>query len=551
MLSRWILSNAFGGCGAKCLLNRTLVVINIKNYSAVVPTVQTKQGLLAGSIRRNIDGGEYFAFTGVPFAEQPIGKLRFKEPQPLKPWQGVKNVTEESNSSAQCDLSANLLEGGDDCLYINIATNSLTGKRPVMVWIHGGAFKRSSNTYKKYSPDYLLKKDVVIVSVNYRLGVLGFLNMEHEECAGNQGLKDQVAALKWVQDNIEAFGGDSKNVTLFGESAGAASIHGLCIAPQAKGLFHKAIAQSGVISNPWAHIQSNKEHGYSLAKELGKDCSKPLEAIEFLRTVSAVKLVETYEIIHKRESSKLLLTLVPTSDVKNSDPILPQSVEEMSKKGIDVPFLVGYNSHEGILSFLGDYSNFIKEIEDDFESIISDYLKISDPKRVANIAKVVREFYFGKDKITDKKINELVQLFGDMLFVNDIHKVVENQMEKTTPTYLYRYSYRSDFPGMKERFNSKIEGTCHSDELGCLFFSELRREKLQEGTRDRITMERMTTMWTNFAKTSDPTPTIDDLITTKWLPVEKDKKNYLEINDNLTSGVNPDDNMRQMWRVLL
>ncbi|XP_014218898.1 esterase E4 isoform X2 [Copidosoma floridanum] len=522
-----------------------------KRFAMSEVLVDVKKGKLRGTVRENIDGGTYYSFRGIPFAEPPVGELRFKEPQPLQPWNGILDALEESKKSAQYDAIADLTEGGDDCLYLDVATNSLTEKRPVMVWIHGGGFKSSSNTYKKYSPDYLLKKNIVFVALNYRLGILGFLNMDHEECSGNQGLKDQIAGLAWVKENIEAFGGDSDNITVFGESAGGASVHALCLSPLARGLFQKAIIQSGAVSNPWAHISSNKDVGFSVAKALGKNCTSTLETILFLRTVPVVKLVETYETIHKGELQNLIMHLVPTLDTKSKNPCLPYPIGEMEKTGINVPLIIGYNSHEGIIRFFGDTSSFFEDLNQDFGKFLVDNLRLSDSKVVLSHAQSIREFYFGKSEINESKINEAVQFFGDLSFVANIHAVVHIQMQKAVPTYFYKFSYRPNFPGIKERMGIKIEGTCHADELGCLFFSELRRKKFDQGTRDRKAMERLTTMWTNFAKTSDPTPEINELIPTKWSPLEKNKKNYLEINDDLTSLENPDDKMWKLWKPLL
>ncbi|KAJ8664688.1 hypothetical protein QAD02_006350 [Eretmocerus hayati] len=512
--------------------------------------VETKQGRLKGTIRQNIDGGEYFSFRGVPYAEPPIGDLRFREPHPPRSWNGIRDALEDSKMCAQYEVMSKVGEGGDDCLYLDIATESITEKWPVMVWIHGGAFKKSSNTYKKYSPEYLIKKKIVFVGINYRLGVLGFLNMRHKDCSGNMGLKDQVAALKWVQENIQNFGGDPNNVTIFGESAGGASVHSLCISPKAKGLFHKAIIQSGVLSNPWAHISTNRIFGHLLAQILGRESSKSTDVIEFLKTIPPLDLVKSYEDTNPLESINLVLHLVPSLELNSSDPILPGTVLELEKNGIDVPVMIGYNSHEGILRFVGQKLDFIKEINDDLEVTISDHLRIYDPVKLKEITAAVRKFYFGDDEIDESKIDELVQFFGDLLFVNDIHRVVDYQMLKNSPTYFYKFSYSPDFPGIKQRFNVDIKGTCHGDELGCLFYSEMRRGRLEEGTRDRITMERMTTMWTNFAKFGNPTPTVDDLITTKWLPVGRNEKNFLEINDTLTAGKNPDEKMYKMWKSL-
>lgn len=137
---------------------------------------------------------------------------------------------------------------------------------------------------------------------------------------------------------------------------------------------------------------------------------------------------------------------------------MPKPIDEIVKDGIDVPLLIGYNSHEGILRFLGSTSDLIKEINDNFETAIAETLRRGIDEKVATISKVIREFYFGKDEINENKINELVQLYGDMLFVNNILEVADIQMRKKTPTYLYKFSYQPNFPGMKDRSNSKIEG---------------------------------------------------------------------------------------------
>ncbi|KAK0169506.1 hypothetical protein PV327_011530 [Microctonus hyperodae] len=173
-----------------------------------------------------------------------------------------------------------------------------------MVWIHGGGFVMGSGDDDIFGPDYLIENDVVLVTINYRLGILGFLNVEDEEAPGNQGLKDQVEALKWIQQNIAQFGGDPNNVTIFGESAGAASVHYLTLSPLAQGLFHKAIIQSGVALNPWASSPKPlMESVEKLAAVLEKDISNVKEFVNYLRTLDAHCLVEAVE---KIRTSKVL-----------------------------------------------------------------------------------------------------------------------------------------------------------------------------------------------------------------------------------------------------
>ena len=148
-----------------------------------------------------------------------------------------------------------------------------------------------------------------------------------------------------------------------------------------------------------------------------------------------------------------------TPDSNSSDPIFPQSINKNVTNGIDVPVIIGYNSHEGILRLFGcNISDLVKELNDNFETVIAEYLRIRDIEKASKIAKPVREFYFGKDQINENKIDEIVQFFGDLLFVNNIQDVSDIQMQKTSSTFLYKFSYRPDFPTVKDRFNINIEG---------------------------------------------------------------------------------------------
>ncbi|KAL7297612.1 hypothetical protein TKK_0009285 [Trichogramma kaykai] len=526
----------------------------MESKRALTVIVKTEDGKIKGHVLDNVDKDvEYFSLRGTPYAEPPIDDLRFRDPIPKEKWTVyVRDIVEESNMSLQYEPLIDKVEGKEDCLYLDIATSEMPNcNKPVMVWIHGGGFKKSSNTPKKYGPDYLIKRDIVFVSINYRLGLMGFLNMDHEECSGNMGLKDQILALKWIQQNIQYFGGDSNNVTIFGESAGGASVHALCLSPEAKGLFHKAIIQSGAVTNPWAHIKSNKKWGYALAKSFGVKCDTDLDVIKKLKELPAEDLVKKYEDLCKNELEKVQLSLVPTQDAKSKNPVLPEPIRELAKKGIDVPLIIGYNSHEGIIRFLGNTSKVYQELDKNFNEVVASYLRIDDYEKLAKYMEPIKKHYFGDEKITEAKVDEAVQFFGDMLFVMDVIGVATIQQHKDVPTYLYKFSYRPNFPGVKDRFGVKIEGTCHGDELGCLFHAEARRERIPEGTRDRTSMERMTTMWTNFAKFGNPTPEKNELLNESWLPVTKEKLNCLNISDELICSENSDLRTYEIWKPLL
>lgn len=217
-----------------------------------VTQVKTRDGLLSGRVDEDVH-----LWRGIPYAAPPVGSLRWRAPQPVTPWSGVRLADRFSAASWQNGESCQALGGGDpgqfseDCLYLNVWSPAERSEPlPVMVWLHGGGFTLGAGGLPPYHGKALARRGVVVVTINYRLGHLGFfahpaLDGEEGERLYNFGLLDQIAALRWVQENIAAFGGNRDNVTLFGESAGARSVLSLMASPKAKGLFHKAAIQSG------------------------------------------------------------------------------------------------------------------------------------------------------------------------------------------------------------------------------------------------------------------------------------------------------------------
>ncbi|XP_042858614.1 putative inactive carboxylesterase 4 isoform X2 [Penaeus japonicus] len=222
------------------------------------PTVEVllRQGVILGAQEEAGNGRIFYSFKTIPFAEPPVGNLRFKDPVPSGPWPGVRNGSIETPKCPQ--LTNSTVEGQEDCLYLSVYTpRPYRSNLPVMVWIHGGGF---TNGYAEFlSPLPLLTKDVVLVVIQYRLATLGFLSTGDSELPGNLGLKDQRMALLWIQDNIHDLGGDPGKVTIFGESAGGASVHFHVLSPMSSGLFKRAIMQSGTTLCPWAIREDHKQ----------------------------------------------------------------------------------------------------------------------------------------------------------------------------------------------------------------------------------------------------------------------------------------------------
>ena len=268
------------------------VIVYAAPTSSIGSTVQLQEGLIQGSPR---DANGILAFKGIPYAQPPVGDLRWRSPRPATPWQGAINATQFGYTCWTSDLTEEpaFTPLSEDCLTLNIWTGAVssTEKRPVMVWIYGGGFQFGGTATPVYNGENFAKLGVVLVTVNYRLGVFGFL--AHPELdlegsfSGNFGLQDQLFALKWVRANIAAFGGDPEDITLFGESAGAMSMGLLMSSPLAAGLFQKTILESG------AYLDS--EHGdlptFIEARERGVayQLSFGATSIDELRALPAAK----------------------------------------------------------------------------------------------------------------------------------------------------------------------------------------------------------------------------------------------------------------------
>jgi para-nitrobenzyl esterase len=259
------------------------------------PQVSTKYGIVEGKEEKELN-----VFKGIPYAKPPIGELRWCAPQASESWAGTKSCAEFSAVCAQesfpevIDMKLMDVPGpqSEDCLYLNVWSHpSESEKRPVMFWIHGGGLGFGAASQPIYDGQHLARKGVVVVTINYRMGALGFLHLDTVTegaipATGNEGFLDQIAALEWVRDNIAGFGGDPDNVTIFGESSGGWSVTVLMAMPKAKGLFHKAIAQSGV-----ANAALPLEHAADLGKEFLSDVATDPTDADSLRAIPADKVL--------------------------------------------------------------------------------------------------------------------------------------------------------------------------------------------------------------------------------------------------------------------
>ncbi|KAJ8682866.1 hypothetical protein QAD02_018658 [Eretmocerus hayati] len=490
------------------------------------PIVETCCGKVRGYVERNILGQDYYAFKGIPYAKPPVGELRFQDPVPAEPWDGIRDAKKFSQMCTQTDFFTKESIGSDDCLYLNVYAKHLEphSKKPVMVWIHGGGFVNGDGSDETHGPDYLVRKDIVLVTINYRLGILGFLNLEDEVAPGNQGLKDQVLALQWVRDNIDNFGGNPDNVTIFGESAGGASVHYLAISPLAKGLFHKVISQSGVVFNPWTSIIDNpKRFAYRVCEIMGKKTENHQEIIDFFRNADGHALIKAQDkVLTLHEKVQFMFPFGPGIDAKSKNPFMPIHPVEAAQNGVEMPLLIGFTSREGIL-FYELWRNELPLFHQDFKSCIHPKV-IELWKKYNKTTDDLRQFYFENSQIDEDNQAIIADFLGDIYFVDGIQRAIKVQLEKKlSPTYVYQYTYDRTPSPAKVILNSSLKGAAHADELQHLFRMKMIErfsvQPLREGTESFKLMEQIVDLWVNFAQTGNPTPPDSESASFEWQPV--------------------------------
>lgn len=428
-----------------------------------------------------------------------------------------------------------------------------------MVLIHGGAFYFGSSNSGVYGADYLVEQGVVLVTINYRLGPQGFLSLENEEVPGNAGLKDQVMALRWVQQNIKQFGGDPDNVTIFGQSSGSASVQYHMLSPMSKGLFHRAIAQSGSCLNSWAFTNSSRRMAFRLGEKLGIKTENPQELLNHLRSVDTKDLTKaSHEVLVPEEKPMAFgFPFLPTIDSESAGEVfLPASPRQLLDSGNlnTVPMIAGVTSHEGILALnlLNDHADALDILEKEFERAVpADLARYSN--NTQKISNMIKKFYFADQHVSEETLLQFVNMITDEWFMKDINAAVKKiAAVSTSPVYYYEFSFDGPFGIIKRLLGAeKLPGAAHADDLGYLF-QMLLTSRIILGPSDPaiLTQSRMVKLWTNFAKSGNPTPAEDPLLNVTWAPYTAEKPAYLNIDKELSLQYDLNKHRLQFWEDL-
>jgi para-nitrobenzyl esterase len=442
------------------------------------PQVTIPQGTLAGTT----DGG-ISVFKDIPFAAPPIGDLRWRAPQPAANWSGVRDASKFGPICMQAPrpegMAYEKLPESEDCLSLNIwSPNTTPGtKLPVMVWIYGGAFRGGGSANTIYDGMELAQHGVIVVTINYRLGWFGFLDLptlaaEHpDEPHGNYGLLDQIAALKWVQANIASFGGDPANVTIFGESAGGMSVNDLMVSPLARGLFVKAISESGLglIHTPTREEAQVAAADFTAKTHAGSDPAK-------LRALSAASIV-------RAEKENVENGTTPMVD----GAVLPDQVSRLFAQGkiANAIYMAGSNSNESTL---------MKYIDMTKDSLL---------KPLGDRLAAVRALYDADGKIDNDEF--VRQFFSDALFASGAQGFAHYAAKTGGKSYVYHFRYIAD------ALRGRDPGVGHGGEIVYVFglhgISKTPRGAMLASfatDKDKAMIAQVQDYWTNFAKTGDP-----------------------------------------------
>ena len=486
------------------------------------------------------------AFRGIPYAAPPVGELRWRPPQPAAGWDGVRDASESGPICIQ-NGGRNVAQD-EDCLFLNVwAPRETSEPRPVLFWIHGGGYTGGSGSTALYDGTRLAADGAVVVTINYRLNVFGFLShpaLSAESphgASGNYGLLDVVAALEWVRDNAAAFGGDPGRVTIFGESAGGGAVMSVMLIPAAEGLFHGAIAQSNWI-NGWDRPLAAPARGWEAAEEQGLRVAAALgiaeDADDPLTAMRAASAADVLAASNADAGSPFLRTgnvWAPNVDGR----VIPDDPLALYRAGRQhaVPLVTGLNGNEGSLMTRG------MEIAD--AAAFEDHVRSVYPARAGEL---LAHYDASSPAAAQAAIDKLIH---DLYFAGPVRAHAESQAAAGAPTWLYHFTHVPPTPWGAEL------GSHHAAELVYVFGTLTRREEGGERPlgltpvgdytdTDTALSAAMRAYWVQFAATGDPNR--KDL--PAWPAFDPRTDRHLELGPAIAPGTAVDTEGAALWRAL-
>uniref|UniRef100_A0A3B3ZF13 Carboxylic ester hydrolase n=1 Tax=Periophthalmus magnuspinnatus TaxID=409849 RepID=A0A3B3ZF13_9GOBI len=516
--------------------------------------VYTEGGMVEGQnirlgYRRHMD-----VFKGIPFGDIPG---RFEKPKPHPGWDGVLKAKEYKPRCLQLNLIMTDTRGSEDCLYLNIWVphrEAVSTNLPVMVWLYGGAFLWGGSMGANFLDNYLYdgqeiadRGDVIVVTLGYRVGALGFLSTGESDLPGNYGLWDQQAAIAWVHRNIRSFGGDPNNITLFGESAGGASVSFQTLTPHNKGMIRRAISQSGVALCPWGVIKNPRRIAEEVALKV--DCPTDSRMATCLKMTDPVRLTLAGSVSMESSPSHPLLESLVLSAVVDGD-FLPDDPSNLYNNTAEIDYIAGVNDMDGHLFTAMDIpsinSMLVDTPIDDLKTLLSSYTKDKGKAGMENaFATYSANWGTNPDRETIKKT--AVAIGTDYIFLVPTQAALylHDKHATTGRTYSYVLSEPNRMGGLVTPYPDWM-GADHADDLQYVFGKPF-TTPLGYWPRHRDLSRYMIAYWTNFAKTGDPNQG-GSAVPAKWPQFQNGGERYLEIrNDMDDSFVHIDMRLRYVY----
>ncbi|XP_037653412.1 bile salt-activated lipase [Choloepus didactylus] len=509
--------------------------------AAKLGAVYTEGGFVEGVNKKLGFFGDYVdIFKGIPFAATPKA---LENPQKHPGWHGTLKATSFKKRCLQVTITQDQTYGEEDCLYLNIwvpqGKEEVSRDLPVMIWIYGGAFLMGSSQGANVLSNYLYdgeeiatRGNVIVVTFNYRVGPLGFLSTGDPNLPGNYGLRDQHMAIAWVKRNIAVFGGDPNNITIFGESAGGASVSLQTLSPYNKGLFQRAISQSGVALSPWA-IQKNPLFWAKLvAKKVGCPLNDTARMAGCLKVTDPRALALAYKVPLAGLEYALVqyLAFIPVID----GDFIPEDPINLFANAADIDYIAGTNNMDGHLFATVDMPAIDKGnkniTEEDFYKLVRALTTSKGPKG-ANATFDVYTEPWAQDSSQEARKKTVVEFETDILFLvsTQIALAQHKANAKSAKTYSYLFSHPSRMP-----IYPSWMGADHADDLQYIFGKPF-ATPLGYRSQDRTVSKAMIAYWTNFARSGDPN-TGHSAIPTHWEPYTLENGTYLEITKKIDSS---------------
>ncbi|CAD5210867.1 unnamed protein product [Bursaphelenchus xylophilus] len=482
------------------------IIIGLLSFNlAAGVVVQTASGPVDG-LELDLEGKKINVYLGIPYGEAPVGAGRFKKPLYVKPWAGTKNCTSFGFSCHYFEPTPRPFltnpPFSEDCLNLNIYAPSIpTGsstKLPVLFYIHGGGYLTDTAAFfgLEITAKILPKKDVIVVTVNYRLGLFGFLSTPEGTVPGNQGLWDMALALEWTYDNIERFGGDKAKITVGGQSAGSMASELLFLSPKSQGMINQLILMSGTNYDTMAPHADPQLYANILefAKEEGLKSSSEADLVEFLSALPAEKISLNFGGNTKDHPN---ITMKPWTVIDGE--LLPRSLDELRKQAPKVNVLIGVTRNEGLM-FVNNPNLTACAMEKISEYCDAKHLKVTDLQEEDLFHHFVHQDLLSN---STEYTQEVLDIISDLTFNNGIYQCAEGLAgEDERNTFVYRFDFYQKRDATTV-FPRVIEGATHCDDLRYIFGIDLIRE--YKPTEEDLAMtEQFSDYIANFIKTGNP-----------------------------------------------